>query len=95
MWIENETSDETSIKICLYKTDDPVCWVPVGAGVFVVNQGENHHWEAPGNEGLPQYHIKVFHAAFFDRFLCDINNAPVEGSFVVRGGGGNYTISQK
>lgn len=95
MYIANETSDETVFKVCLYNPKDGAKWIPVGAGVFTVPQGENHQWSAPGNEGLPAYDIKVFHAAFFDRFLCDLQNAPTGGSYIVRGGGGSYTIAQR
>lgn len=95
MFIENQTSDEASIKVCLYKTDDGAQWIPVGSGVFTVAQGVNHQWDAPWKEGLPAYHIKVFHAQFFDRLLCEVNNAPADGSFVVRGGGGSYTITAR
>ena len=94
MWIENQTSDKPQVKVCLYKVDDKVDWIPVGAGVFVVPEGEDFHWEAPGGEGLSEYHIKAFHPQFFDQELCDLQNAPTAGHFVVRGGGGKYSLTQ-
>lgn len=93
MHIENQTSDQDSIKICLYKVEDAVMIIPVGAGVFTVARGVTHEWNAPGSEGLPEYHIKVFHASFIDGLLCDLNHAPASGHFIVRGGGGSYSIS--
>jgi hypothetical protein len=94
MWIENQTADQDQVKICLYKVDDSVDWIPVGAGVFTVAMGENHHWEAPAGEGLDAYHIIAFHPQFFDKRLCDVNHAPTGGHFVVRGGGGTYALMQ-
>jgi len=94
MWIDNQTSDQSQIKICLYKTNDSFDWIPVGAGVFTVQQGETQHWEAPAGEGLSAYHIIAFHPAFFDRRLCDLNDAPTGGRFAVRGGNGSYTLAQ-
>lgn len=92
MHIENQTSDQDDIKVCLYNTDDGAQWIPVGGGVFTVRKGVNHEWNAPGAEGKSAYHIKVFHASLIDGFLCGLNPAPVGGSYVVRGGGGSYTI---
>jgi hypothetical protein len=90
MHIKNETSDQNPIKVCLYKPDDWV--VPIGAGVFTVAKGENHHWEPVPGEGLDSYHVKVFHPSLIDGNLCDLDNVPVAQSLVARGGNGSYEI---
>jgi hypothetical protein len=90
MHVTNQTSDQHPVKVCLYKTDDGVCWIPVGAGVFTVQANENHEWDPVPGEGLDAYHMKVFHPQFLDAFLCGLNPAPVDGNFAVQGGGGTY-----
>jgi hypothetical protein len=92
MYVENETSDQNPIKVCVYKAADGLDWSPVGGGVFTVGTGENHHWEPVPGEGMDTYHIKVFHPSFIDGYLCDRNDVPVAQRLVVRGGNGQYSI---
>jgi hypothetical protein len=93
MHVKNETSDQDPIKICLYRAEDwKPDWIPVGAGVFTVAKGENHHWEPVPGEGLPSYHVKVFHPSLIDGNLCDRDDVPVGESLIVRGGNGSYEI---
>jgi hypothetical protein len=94
MHIRNETNDQHPVKVCLYNVSDKLQAIPVGAGVFTVQAGENHQWDAVPGEGQHAYHIKVFHPQLLDSKLCDLNNAVVDDSFVVRGAAGSYSVTK-
>ncbi|WP_282175943.1 hypothetical protein [Vibrio nereis] len=93
MRVINETSDQDQVKICLYRLDDNVDWIPVGAGVFIVKKGETVPWTAPSGEGLDGYHMKAFHPAFIDQCLAalDVN---FNEDLAIRGGNGSYSIDK-
>ena len=91
MKVTNQTSDQDQVKICLYSPEDKVDWIPVGAGVFVVQRNDTVPWHPPGNEGLPAYYLKAFHPAFFDQNLANAS-VGVNDSVAVRGGNGSYTV---
>ena len=88
--VANETSDMEEVKICLYRSNDPLQWIPVGAGVFVVTKPHPVYWKPPAREELSSYHLKVFRPGFIDGFLCDAN-VQLGESVAGRGGGGAYT----
>jgi|GEM_PF-6834553 len=92
MKITNKTTDQQDIKICNYKNDDHVAIIPVGAGVFSVASGKTHTWEPIPGEGQTNYHVKVFHAEFIDKLLCEAYNVGVNVNVVVQGGQGDYKM---
>lgn len=92
MKVANQTTDQDQIKVCLYNEADGVDWAPVGGGVFVVKKGDTVTWTAPSGEERPMYHMKVFHPSFIDGYLCAADRGP-DGNVAVRGGNGNYSIS--
>jgi hypothetical protein len=65
----------------------------VGAGVFSVPKGEDHHREPIPGEGLDQYHVKMFKPGLIDGYLYDRNDVPVAQKLVVRGGNNSYLIT--
>lgn len=91
MKVTNQTSDMEQIKVCLYRTEDKVNWIPVGAGVFVVKRNDTVTWTPPNGEELPEYHMKVFKAQLIDAFLAE-RTVGLNESVAVRGGGGHYVI---
>ncbi|RZJ20016.1 MAG: hypothetical protein EOO54_14125 [Haliea sp.] len=91
MKVTNQTSDQPQVKICLYKPEDKVDWIPVGAGVFVVQQNATVPWTPPSGEEIPAYYLKSFHPAFFDQNLANAQ-VGLNDSVAVRGGNGSYTI---
>jgi hypothetical protein len=93
MNVTNKTDDQAQVKICLYRPEDKVDWIPVGAGVFVVTMNQTVPWTAPSGERLPQYHVKAFHPQLIDAELCN-GVFGVDDEIVIKGGGGTYTISK-
>jgi hypothetical protein len=91
MKVTNQTSDQEQIKICLYRPNDAVVWIPVGAGVFTVARGSTTPWEPPTGEEIPKYWLKAFHPAFFDTCLAK-GEVDLNANVVVRGGGGDYRL---
>ena len=92
MKVVNETSDQDQIKVCLYKEADGLDWSPVGAGIFVVKKGDTVTWTPPSGEAIALYHMKVFHPSLIDGYLCSADR-DVNGNVAVRGGNGDYSIS--
>ena len=93
MYVTNKTDDQAQVKICLYKTDDALDWIPVGAGVFVVTMNETSHWTAPGAERLPEYKVIAFHPSVIDQKICE-GNFSMDDNLTVTGGNGQYKISK-
>ena len=91
MKVSNQTSDQEQVKICLYKPTDGVDWIPVGAGVFIVNKGDSVTWTPPSGEGLDQYFMKAFHPSFIDGNLSK-KQVGQNDSLAVRGADGTYSI---
>ncbi|MEO7547644.1 MAG: hypothetical protein ABIT82_04425 [Ramlibacter sp.] len=91
MKVTNQTSDQAQVKICLYRPDDKLDWITVGAGVFAVRQNDTVPWTPPSGEEIPAYYLKAFHPAPIDQNLANAN-VGLNDSVAVRGGNGSYTI---
>lgn len=92
MKVTNNTSDVQDLKICLYKTNEIFDVIPVGGGVFIVPKEQSVIWTPNPVEVLPDYAVRGFKPAIFDRLLFKEDNVRVEEELVVTGSDGNYLV---